>query len=74
MTRSEGASLVDIELGQRPETYHDPKEGQTGDTQADFTEAVRPQSFGCQTGAPGDHDPGAFCLPKNQIRPLPNSN
>ncbi len=33
MTRSEGASLVGIELGQRPETYHDPQYGQTGDTQ-----------------------------------------
>jgi hypothetical protein len=43
MTSSEGALLVGIELGQRPETYHDPQQGRTGDTQADFTEAIRLQ-------------------------------
>jgi len=45
MTRSQVALLADVELGQRPETYHDPQQGQTGDTQPDFTEAIRTRDW-----------------------------
>jgi hypothetical protein len=86
MTRSEGALRVGIELGQRPETYHDPQQGPDWGYSADFTEATRPREVLARLTISPSAKSKAQKAPRVmtevlfafggrfQIRPLPFSN